>query len=117
MIVADAGNRAATNGEQWYVSISRGRKRVVVLTPDRTALRENNQRSSARELALEETPERKLAERELQWRACGTSNSAATRCTTSSPGGRRNINKPVNTYEPKRRNRKTSRSREIRAVP
>ena len=64
----DAGNRAATNRQQWYVSISRGRKRVVVLTADKTALRENIQRSSARELALENTPERKLAERELQWR-------------------------------------------------
>jgi hypothetical protein len=66
VIVADAGNRAATNRQQWYVSISRGRKRVVVLTPDKTALRENIQRSSARELALEETPERKLAESEAQ---------------------------------------------------
>ena len=46
----------------------RGRKRIVVLTADKTALRENIQRSSARELALENTPERKLAERELQWR-------------------------------------------------
>ena len=69
VIVADAGNRAATNREQWYVSISRGRKRVVVLTPDKSALRENIQRSSERELALENTPERKLAEREHQaWR-------------------------------------------------
>src|SRR5207247_948506 len=52
VIVADAGNRTATSREQWYVSISRGRRRVVVLTPDKTALRENIQRSSERELAL-----------------------------------------------------------------
>lgn len=53
VIVADAGNRAATSREQWYVSISRGRKRVVVLTPDKEALRENIQHSSERPLALE----------------------------------------------------------------
>ena len=32
VIVADAGIRAATSAQQWYVGISRGRKRVVVLT-------------------------------------------------------------------------------------
>lgn len=64
VIVADAGNRAATSRQQWYVSISRGRKKVVVLTPDRTALRENIQRSSERELALEEKRERVRAEQE-----------------------------------------------------
>src|SRR5207248_4181211 len=66
VIVADAGNRAATSRQQWYVSISRGRKRVVVLTPDRTALRENLQRTSSRELALEEMRERVRAEEEHQ---------------------------------------------------
>ncbi|HWA10539.1 MAG TPA: MobF family relaxase [Opitutaceae bacterium] len=70
VIVADAGNRAATSRQQWYVSISRGRKNVVVLTPDRTALRKNIQRSSERELALEEKRERVRAEREaIAWRA------------------------------------------------
>jgi ATP-dependent exoDNAse (exonuclease V) alpha subunit len=56
VIVADAGNRAATNRQQWYVSISRGRRRVVVLTPNELELRENIQRSGTRELALEESP-------------------------------------------------------------
>ena len=51
------GNRAATNRQQWYVSISCGRKRVVVLTPDKTTLRENIQRSTERERALEEERE------------------------------------------------------------
>jgi hypothetical protein len=70
VIVADAGNRAATSRQQWYVSISRGRKNVVVLTPDRTALRENIQRSSERELALEEKGDRARSEREfIAWRA------------------------------------------------
>jgi hypothetical protein len=61
--------RTATSREQWYVSISRGRKRVVVLTPDRTALRENIQRTSSRELALEEMRERSRFEQENEaWR-------------------------------------------------
>lgn len=58
VIVADAGIAGATSREQWYVSISRARKRVVVLTPDKTALRSAIQRSSTRPLALEQTPER-----------------------------------------------------------
>ncbi len=66
VIVADAGNPAATSREQWYVSISRGRKCVVVLTPDRIALRKNIQRTSSRELALEEMRERVRVEEERQ---------------------------------------------------
>ncbi len=54
VILADAGSRAATNREQWYVSVSRGRRHVVVLTPNKLELRENIQRSGTRELALEE---------------------------------------------------------------
>jgi ATP-dependent exoDNAse (exonuclease V) alpha subunit len=65
VIVADAGNRAATSREQWYVSISRGRKRLVVLTPNKTALRENIQRTSSRELALEE---RRIEQERHAWR-------------------------------------------------
>lgn len=53
VIVADAGIRAATSAQQWYVGISRGRKRVVVLTPDKESLRLNIQRSGERELAVD----------------------------------------------------------------
>jgi conjugative relaxase-like TrwC/TraI family protein len=53
VILADSGNRMATNAQQWYVSISRGRKRVIVLTPDRAELRVNIQRSGDRELTLD----------------------------------------------------------------
>ena len=58
VILADSGNRMATNAQQWYVSISRGRKHVVVLTPDKINLRENIQRSGERELVLREEPMR-----------------------------------------------------------
>ncbi|HEY3755290.1 MAG TPA: MobF family relaxase [Opitutaceae bacterium] len=53
VILADAGIRAATSGQQWYVGISRGRKRVVVLTPDKERLRLNIQRSGERDLAVD----------------------------------------------------------------
>ncbi len=53
VLFADAANRAATNRNQWYVAISRGRKRVVVFTPDKDELRANIRRLGERELALE----------------------------------------------------------------
>jgi ATP-dependent exoDNAse (exonuclease V) alpha subunit len=53
VILADTGNPAATNAQQWYVSISRGRKRVMVYTPDKAELRFNIQRSGTRELATD----------------------------------------------------------------
>jgi hypothetical protein len=54
VIVGDAGVRAATNAQQWYVGISRGRnERVVVLTPNKKSLRLHIQRNSNRELAVD----------------------------------------------------------------
>ncbi|MGH7995334.1 MAG: MobF family relaxase [Opitutaceae bacterium] len=58
VIVADAGNPAATNAQQWYVSISRGRKRIVIFTPDKEALRENIHRDGNWELAMDVAEER-----------------------------------------------------------
>lgn len=53
VIFADAANRAATDAKQWYVTISRGRKQVLVFTSDKEALRANVQRVGDRELALD----------------------------------------------------------------
>lgn len=53
VLFADAANRAATDAKQWYVTISRGRKRVVVFTADKEALRANIQSIGERELALD----------------------------------------------------------------
>lgn len=53
VLIADASNRAATNAEQWYVSISRARKRVLVFTSDKEALRANIERTGVRDLAIE----------------------------------------------------------------
>jgi len=56
VLFADASNRAATNCNQWYVAISRGRKRVLVFTSDKEALRANIRHTGDRELALELKP-------------------------------------------------------------
>lgn len=53
VILADAGKRAATDAHQWYVSISRGRKRVLVFTEDKETLRAQVQQAGDRELALD----------------------------------------------------------------
>ncbi len=53
VLIADAGCRAATNRNQWYVAISRGRKRVLVFTDDKAELRTNIEQSGDRGLALE----------------------------------------------------------------
>jgi uncharacterized protein YxeA len=53
VLVADAGCRAATNRNQWYVAISRGRKRVIVFTENKAELRASIEQSGDRGLALE----------------------------------------------------------------
>jgi len=56
VLLADSSNRAATNAQQWYVSISRGRKSIRIFTPDRLALRRHIMRSGDRPLALDLAP-------------------------------------------------------------
>ncbi|MDD3179572.1 MAG: MobF family relaxase [Opitutaceae bacterium] len=53
VLFADAASWAATNCNQWYVAISRGRRRVVVFTSDKERLRANIERTGGRELALD----------------------------------------------------------------
>ena len=53
VLMADAGTPAATDAHQWYVTISRGRKRVLVFTPDKEALRLQVQQAGERALALD----------------------------------------------------------------
>lgn len=56
VFLADAANPAATNRNQWYVAISRGRMRAVVFTSNKEELRADIQREGARRLALEVKP-------------------------------------------------------------
>jgi ATP-dependent exoDNAse (exonuclease V) alpha subunit len=53
VLFSDSAVRAATSQQQWYVTISRGRKSVRIFTEDREALAENVVRSGNRELALD----------------------------------------------------------------
>jgi len=53
VLFSDSAIRAATNAQQWYVTISRGRKSIQIFTPDKQQLRQAIMRSGERELALD----------------------------------------------------------------
>jgi hypothetical protein len=53
VLFSDSATRAATNAEQWYVTISRGRKSIRIFTADKAQLAANIQRTGNRELALD----------------------------------------------------------------
>ena len=56
VLFSDSSVKAATNAQQWYVSISRGRRGIRIFTPDKDQLRENVIRSGHRPLALDLAP-------------------------------------------------------------
>jgi len=53
VLFSDSSIKAATHAQQWYVTISRGRRGIRIFTPDKEQLRENVTRSGHRPLALE----------------------------------------------------------------
>lgn len=53
VLFSDSAVKPATNDQQWYVTISRGRKGIRVFTSDKLQLRENIVRSGNRALAME----------------------------------------------------------------
>jgi conjugative relaxase-like TrwC/TraI family protein len=53
VLFSDSTVKAATNAQQWYVTISRGRRGIRIFTPDKQQLRENVIRSGQRPLAME----------------------------------------------------------------
>ncbi len=55
VLFSDSTIKAATNAQQWYVTISRGRRGIRIFTPDKRQLRENVMRSGHRPLAMEFT--------------------------------------------------------------
>ena len=56
VLFSDSASRAATNAEQWYVTISRGRKSICIFTPDKAALAASIERTGNRPLALDAFP-------------------------------------------------------------
>ena len=57
VLFSDSAVRAASNTQQWYVTISRGRRSIKIFTPDKEALRQAIVRSGDRELALDLVPQ------------------------------------------------------------
>lgn len=57
VLLSDSACRAAINQNEWYVAISRGRRKVMVFTEDKAELRANIRRSGGRELALSLKPD------------------------------------------------------------
>lgn len=53
VLFSDSTVKPATNAQQWYVTISRGRRGISIFTPDKQQLRENVTRSGHRPLAME----------------------------------------------------------------
>lgn len=56
VLFADSAVRAATNAQQWYVTISRGRKGIQIFTTDKHPLRDNIERTGDRQLAVDLKP-------------------------------------------------------------
>jgi ATP-dependent exoDNAse (exonuclease V) alpha subunit len=68
VLFSDSAVKPATNRQQWYVTISRGRKGIRIFTSDPQQLRENVKRSGDRELALD-LQQRRSGKRQLaRWR-------------------------------------------------
>lgn len=55
VLFSDSAIRPATNAEQWYVSISRGRRGVRIFTPDKAQLLQSGHRKLAIDLAAGRT--------------------------------------------------------------
>jgi conjugative relaxase-like TrwC/TraI family protein len=56
VLFSDSAAKAATNNQQWYVTISRGKKGIQIFTTDKAELRENIARSGDRPLAIDIAP-------------------------------------------------------------
>ena len=53
VLFSDSHSKAATNSNQWYVSISRARRKIRIYTSSKEELRENLQRDGERPLAID----------------------------------------------------------------
>ncbi|MGH7977189.1 MAG: hypothetical protein ACREC8_11080 [Limisphaerales bacterium] len=59
VLFSDSAAKAATNNQQWYVTISRGKKGIQIFTCDKEQLRENISHNGNRELAIDIAPVKK----------------------------------------------------------
>ena len=72
VLFSDSMIKAATNAQQWYVTISRGRRGIKIFTSDKEQLRENIIRSGERALALDLRCDRTVRRRRLHRLAART---------------------------------------------
>jgi conjugative relaxase-like TrwC/TraI family protein len=92
VLFSDSAVKAATNNQQWYVTISRGKKGIQIFTCDKEQLRDNITRSGDRPLALDTVAERKdsrtVAVRQIQafLRQRAIRREAENRRVSNSPG-------------------------------
>jgi conjugative relaxase-like TrwC/TraI family protein len=56
VLFSDSAVKAATNNQQWYVTVSRGKKGIHIFTTDKEQLRENITRGGERPLAADMVP-------------------------------------------------------------
>jgi conjugative relaxase-like TrwC/TraI family protein len=116
MLFSDSAIRAATNAQQWYVTISRGRKSIQIFTPDKEQLQQDISRSGERELALDLItpvhPSRSVREQMLRGLKRGR-EFARRLCMMAARDWSALLRKkaPTQVYDTPIRNRQTNRSR------
>jgi hypothetical protein len=71
VLFSDSAVKEATNRQQWYVTISRGRKGVRIFTSDKTQLRENIVRADDRTLAMDLMDRGFVQRLGVSWRLVG----------------------------------------------
>lgn len=67
VLFSDSAVKVATNEQQWYVTISRGRRGVKIFTADKIQLRQNIAHSGDRPLALDMARERSVHKLAAIW--------------------------------------------------
>ena len=68
VLFSDSTVKPATNRQQWYVTISRGRKGIKIFTSDKEQLRENILRSGDRALAMDLANKQFVQRLGIPWR-------------------------------------------------
>ena len=115
VLFSDSAVRAASNAQQWYVTISRGRKSIQLFTPDKEELQRAVSRSGERELALDLQPcafrSRRVREQVLRGVKRGRefARRVSLMATCAWVASLRK-NTPANLYETSIRNRQTNRT-------
>ena len=88
VLFSDSAVKAATNEQQWYVTISRGRKGVKIFTADKIQLRQNITHSGHRTLALDMKP---VKRRSQAGQHLGARRGLRPQCSSAARKAARNV--------------------------